>query len=155
MGPVRSRLGSDLLDDEQEAYERIRQALTGERYFALLDALDDLVAAPQLTKAAAKPAATLEAVAAKSWRRVTRAYGAAQAVEDPDKRETAMHEVRKAAKRARYTAEVLGMSELADRAEAVQDVLGAHRDGLVAQERLTAEAGRARQAGRTPSPTAS
>ncbi|MFB9724688.1 CYTH and CHAD domain-containing protein [Planobispora longispora] len=147
VGPVRSRLGSDLLDDEQEAYERIRQALTGERYFALLDALDDLVAAPQLTKAAAKPAATLEAVAAKSWRRVTRAYGAAQAVEDPDKRETAMHEVRKAAKRARYTAEVLGMSELADRAEAVQDVLGAHRDGLVAQERLTAEAGRARQAG--------
>ncbi|GIH87006.1 CYTH and CHAD domain-containing protein [Planobispora rosea] len=147
VGPVRARLGSDLLDSEHEAYDRIRQALTGERYFALLDALDDLIASPQLTKAAAKPAATLEAVAAKSWRRVTRAYAAAQAIEDQDKRETAMHEVRKAAKRARYTAEVLGMSELADRAEAVQDVLGAHRDGMVAQERLAAEAGRARQAG--------
>ena len=34
-------------------YERIREALGGERYYALLDALDDLVATPMLTKAAA------------------------------------------------------------------------------------------------------
>jgi inorganic triphosphatase YgiF len=147
VGPVRARLGSDLLDDEQEALERIRQALGGERYFAVLDALDDLVGTPALAKAAVRPAATLEAVAAKSWRRVARAYDAAQAVEDAGEREIATHEVRKAAKRARYTAEVLGMSELAERAEAVQEVLGLHRDGVVAQERLVAEAGRARQAG--------
>ncbi|GAA3442327.1 CYTH and CHAD domain-containing protein [Planomonospora venezuelensis] len=146
-GPVRARLGSDLIDDEHEAYERIRQALGGERYFAVLDALDDLVAGPALTKAAAKPAATLEAVAAKSWRRVVRAYNAAQEIADPGERETATHEVRKAAKRARYTAEVLGMPKLAKRAEAVQEVLGLHQDGVVAQERLTGEAGRARRAG--------
>ncbi|GIH99109.1 CHAD domain-containing protein [Planobispora takensis] len=146
-GPIRARLGSDLLDEEQEAYERIREALGGERYFALLDALDDLAAAPPLTKAAAKPAGTLGAVAAKSWRRVTRAYDAARVVEDAGERETAMHEVRKAAKRARYTAEALGMTKLAKRAEAVQEVLGLHQDGVVAQERLGAEAERARNAG--------
>ncbi|MBG0826308.1 CYTH and CHAD domain-containing protein [Planomonospora sp. ID67723] len=146
-GPVRARLGSDLLDGEHEAYDRIRQALGGERYFAVLDALDDLVATPVLTKAASRPAATLEAVAAKSWRRVVRAYHAVQEIADPGERRTAMHEVRKSAKRARYTAEVLGMSKLAKRAEAVQEVLGVHQDGVVAQERLTAEAGRARLAG--------
>lgn len=147
VGPVRARLSSDLLDDEHEALDRIRDALGGERYFALLDALDDLLATPVLTKAAAKPAGTLKAVAAKSWRRVTRAYDAAQAIEDAAERELATHDVRKAAKRARYTAEVLGMDKLARRAEAVQEVLGAHMDGVVAQERLAAEAANARLAG--------
>ncbi|MEV8635981.1 CYTH and CHAD domain-containing protein [Streptosporangium sp. NPDC051023] len=146
VGPVRTRLSSDLLDAEHEAYDRIRETLGGERYFALLDALDDLVATPVLTKAAKKPAETLDAVAAKGWRRVTRAYAAAQAVEGAD-REIAMHDVRKAAKRARYTAEVLGMGKLAKRAEAVQEVLGTHQDGVVAQERLAAEAANARLAG--------
>ncbi|WP_449060799.1 CYTH and CHAD domain-containing protein [Planomonospora algeriensis] len=149
-GPVRARLGSGLLDDEHEAHDRIREALGGERYFALLDALDDLLATPALTKVAARPAASLTAVAAKSWQRVTRAYGAAQAAreaEDPAERETALHGVRKAAKRARYTAESLGMTELAERAEAVQEVLGAHQDGVVAQRRLAAEARAARRAG--------
>ncbi|GAA2861971.1 CYTH and CHAD domain-containing protein [Streptosporangium fragile] len=147
VGPVRNRLTSDLLDDEHEAYDRIREALGGERYFALLDAVDDLVTTPVLTKAARKPADTLDAVAAKAWRRVTRAYEAAQAIDDPGERELAMHEVRKAAKRARYTAEALGRKDLAKRAENVQEVLGTHQDGVVAQERLAAEAATARTAG--------
>lgn len=147
VGPVRVRLGSDLLDSEHDAYDRIREALSGERYFAVLDALDDLVGTPVLTKAAGKPADTLEDLAAKSWRRVTRAYDTAQSIDDPAEREQAMHEVRKTAKRARYTAEALGMGKLAKRAEAVQEVLGTHLDGVVAQERLVAEARTARQAG--------
>ncbi|WP_230884154.1 CYTH and CHAD domain-containing protein [Planomonospora sp. ID82291] len=147
VGPVRARLGSDLLDDEHEAHDRIREALGGERYFALLDALDDLLATPALTKGAGRPAASLAAVAAKGWHRVTRAYDAAQEMEDPAARETALHEVRKAAKRARYTAESLGMTALAEQAEAVQEVLGAHQDGVVAQRRLADEAAAARQAG--------
>ncbi|MFC4058472.1 CHAD domain-containing protein [Planomonospora corallina] len=146
-GPVRTRLGSGLLDAEHEALERIREALRGERYFALLDALDDLVAAPALGKAADRPAAELTAVAAKSWRRVARAHDAAEAADDPAERRTALHEVRKAAKRARYTAEAIGMTELAERAEAVQEALGLHQDGVVAAERLAAEARAARQAG--------
>ncbi|MEU1732764.1 CYTH and CHAD domain-containing protein [Streptosporangium sp. NPDC020145] len=146
VGPVGTRLSSDLLDAEHEAYDRIREVLGGERYFALLDALDDLVATPTLTKAAKRPADSLEAVAAKGWNRVTKAYAAAQAVEGPE-REEAMHEVRKTAKRARYTAEVLGLGKLAKHAEAVQEVLGTHQDGVVAQERLAAEAANARLAG--------
>jgi CHAD domain-containing protein len=154
IGPIHTRLGSDLLHREQEAYGRIREALSGDRYYALLDALDELVAAPKLGKAAAKPALErLSAVAAANWERVTRAYDTAQAIEDPERREIAMHDVRKSAKRARYTAEALApvlgkdMVRLAKLAEDIQEILGTHQDGVVAQETLAKEAEGARQAG--------
>ncbi|WP_219461256.1 CYTH and CHAD domain-containing protein [Nonomuraea rhizosphaerae] len=153
-GPIAARLGDDLLAREREAYERIREALSGDRYFALLDALDTMTARPRLTKTAAEPAQdTLTDVAAANWALVTKAYDTAQAIDDLDRREIAMHDVRKAAKRARYTAEALEptlggrMAKLARRAEAVQEVLGTHQDGVVAQETLAKEAESARQAG--------
>ncbi|MEW9554179.1 CHAD domain-containing protein [Nonomuraea sp. NPDC050783] len=154
VGPIRDRLGADLLAREREAYERIKDALSGERYYALLDALDALLAAPELGKAAGKPARErLVAVAAHNWNRVTKAYGTAQAVADPERREAALHDVRKAAKRARYTAEALeptlgkDMAKLAELAEGIQEVLGKHQDGVVAQETLAREADSARRAG--------
>ncbi|TMR09327.1 CYTH and CHAD domain-containing protein [Nonomuraea turkmeniaca] len=154
IGPIHTRLGTDLLTREQEAYVRIKEALSGDRYYALLNALDDLVAEPKLGKAAAKPAQErLSAIAAAGWNRVTRAYDSAQAIEDLERREIAMHDVRKAAKRARYTAEALAptlgkdMAKLAKLAEDIQEVLGTHQDGVVAQETLAKEAESARQAG--------
>ncbi|WP_155341031.1 CYTH and CHAD domain-containing protein [Acrocarpospora corrugata] len=145
VGPVRARLSTDLEAKEQAGYERIREALSGDRYFALLDALD---APLTLTKKAAKPAGeTLEKIVDKEWRRVEGRYATAQAIEDRAAREISMHDVRKAAKRARYTAEVVGLTEAAKRAESVQEVLGKHQDGVVAQQTLAAEADRARQAG--------
>ncbi|MEO3806739.1 CYTH and CHAD domain-containing protein [Nonomuraea sp. B1E8] len=153
-GPIRTRLGADLHEREQEAYERIKDALSGERYYTLLDSLDALVSAPKLGKAAAKPAQErLSTIAAANWDRVTKAYDTAQAIEDPERREIAMHDVRKAAKRARYTAEALRptlgrtMAKLAQLAEGIQEILGTHQDGVVAQETLQKEAGKARQAG--------
>jgi len=148
VGPVRRRLGDDLLAKEHEAYGRIREALSGERYFALLDSLEEFVARPPLTDRAASDAGkVLEKIADKGWKRVGDAYDVAQAMEDPDQREIAMHDVRKAAKRARYTAEAVGLSGLAKRAETVQEVLGRHQDGVVAQGVLADEAGAARGAG--------
>ncbi|MEV0380626.1 CYTH and CHAD domain-containing protein [Nonomuraea sp. NPDC050643] len=153
-GPILTRLGSDLYEREQEAYVRIKETLSGERYYLLLNALDELIAAPNLGKAAAKPAQEkLRDIAGVNWNRVTKAYDHAQAIEDLERREIAMHDVRKAAKRARYTAEALqpaiggGMGKLAKLAEDVQEVLGTHQDGVVAQETLAKEAESARQAG--------
>ncbi|MEU6999640.1 CYTH and CHAD domain-containing protein [Nonomuraea sp. NPDC046570] len=153
-GPIQVRLGDDLTRREQEAYGRIREALGGERYYALLNALDALVAEPHLGKAADREAPQeLAAIAARNWQRVVKAYDTAQAIRDHDQREIAMHDVRKAAKRARYTAEALepalgkDMARLARRAEAVQEVLGLHQDGVVAQETLVEEAEAARRAG--------
>ncbi|QFY12833.1 CHAD domain-containing protein [Nonomuraea phyllanthi] len=153
-GPVRTRLGADLYEREQEAYVRIKDALSDERYYTLLNALDQLVAAPNLGKAAARPAEDqLRAIAAANWSRVTKAYDIAQAIADPERREIAMHDVRKSAKRARYTAEALqptlgaSMAKLAKLAGNVQEVLGTHQDGVVAQETLAREAEHARRAG--------
>ncbi|MFI6817304.1 CHAD domain-containing protein [Nonomuraea sp. NPDC050328] len=153
-GPVQARLGDDLHGREQQAHGRIREAMRGERYFALLDGLDRLLAEPELSKRATAPATgTLRRAAAKGWERVTEAYDEAQAIEEPERRELAMHEVRKAAKRARYTAEALSpvlgkrMAGLASGAKAIQEVLGRHQDGVVAQETLLKEAEVARRAG--------
>jgi CHAD domain-containing protein len=151
VGPIRRRLGEDLLAREQEAYGRAREAMSGERYFALLDGLDALVADPPLTPLADKDAdRTLGKIADKGWKRVGDAYDTAQAIDDPEQREIAMHDVRKAAKRARYTAEAVGLPELAKRAETVQEVLGRHQDGVVAQGVLSEEAEAARTAGEDP-----
>jgi CHAD domain-containing protein len=154
VGDVETRLGADLLERERQAYERIKEELSGERYYRLLDALDALLAAPELGKAAAKPAQEkLRDLARAGWERVTTAYERAQAIGDPERREIAMHDVRKAAKRARYTAEALrpilgdDMGTLAGLAEDIQEVLGAYQDGVVAQELLAREAASARDAG--------
>ncbi|MCW2880894.1 MAG: hypothetical protein JWQ95_4994 [Sphaerisporangium sp.] len=154
LGPVRARLGEDLLEREREALTRVNEAMSGERYFALLDRLDALVINPPLTPLAIKDAEkTLAKVADRGWRRVVRKYDAAQAIDDTEQRETAMHEVRKAAKRARYTADALKpllgapAGDLAKRAKDVQEVLGLYQDGVVAQQILLDEAKRAREAG--------
>ncbi|MGW0804147.1 CYTH and CHAD domain-containing protein [Nonomuraea sp. NPDC002799] len=153
-GPIQNRLGTDLHEREQQAYTRVEEALSGDRYYALLNALDQLVSDPILGKAAAEPAREkLSAIAKTNWNRVTRAYDTAQAIDDPERREIAMHDVRKAAKRARYTAEALqpaiggNMGKLAKLSEDIQEILGAHQDGVVAQETLAKEAESARQAG--------
>lgn len=64
----------------------------------------------------------------RAKRRLARAGG------DPE----SLHEARKAAKRARYAAEVLGDDERAERLTRIQDVLGEHNDLVVAGRWLAA-----------------
>ncbi|WP_202610820.1 CYTH and CHAD domain-containing protein [Herbidospora solisilvae] len=145
VGPVRTRLLDDLKLQEEEGYERAREAMTSERYFALLDALDEpYVFTGRATREAGPE---LAKIVAKEWKRVHRKHATAQAIDDPHEREIAMHDVRKAAKRARYTAEAAGMDDEAARAEAIQEALGTYQDGVVAQETLEKEAAKAREAG--------
>ncbi|WP_203984969.1 CYTH and CHAD domain-containing protein, partial [Sphaerisporangium rufum] len=152
--PVRERLGGDLAERERAALARAHEAMSGDRYHALLDRLDAMILRPPLAPLAARPAgAALPKILRKEWRRVERRYAAARAIEDAARREIAMHDVRKAAKRARYTAEALAgplgaeAAAMARRAKTVQKVLGEYQDGVVAQQILVEEAGRARAAG--------
>ncbi|MFO7249456.1 MAG: CYTH and CHAD domain-containing protein [Actinomycetes bacterium] len=154
VGPVRTRLGADLAARERAAYDGIREVLDGERYAALLDALDALLADPPFTPLAAKrPDKPLRAAADRCLRRLGRLYAAAQALDDPRAREAAMHDVRKAAKRARYTAEALApalgaeFADLARQAEAIQEALGRYQDAVAAQAVLAEAAEAARRAG--------
>ncbi|MDN3357047.1 CHAD domain-containing protein [Actinomadura sp. DC4] len=126
-------------EKERLAYVRLNHTLLGERYFALLDALDAFVADPPFTGRASRRARKVNALVAGAWRRVARRHAELEHAEDPDE---ARHRTRKAAKRARYTAEaarpVLGepARRLAAQASRVQETLGAYQDSVIARERL-------------------
>jgi CHAD domain-containing protein len=132
-----------LAAQEQEAYRRLNADLAGQRYFDLLDALDRLVAEPPYTERAWLDAAQeMPRLVIRAWYRLARAYESIEGLDDSAAIDTARHEARKDAKRARYAAEAaipaLGppAAKVAQQAKKVQDVLGGYQDGLIAQERL-------------------
>ena len=124
--------------------ERALVTLGGPRYLRLLDALYALVADPPLTERggrAGRPGRSATP-SARSGKRLRRRLDAPRRPAGDDGRE-ALHEVRKAAKRVRYTAEVAG-AELGDAGEGagagtkeVQKVLG-RRAGHRRHPRATA-----------------
>jgi CHAD domain-containing protein len=121
----------------------LRAALQGERYRDLLAALQDAIDRPSLDVGACTPCRTaLPPLAAAAWQRLKHT-GRALRIDDPDE---AFHEVRKRAKRARYTAELVatvlsgaaakGARRFIRGATRVQDVLGEHQDAVVAGHEL-------------------
>lgn len=151
VGPVAQRvddrLDADILAGRQEALT----ALDSDRCARLLEALDALVADPPLTARAAKPAhKTLPRLVAKARKRLAHAVEVAATVHG-DERDVALHEVRKGAKRLRYSAEVATpirpkrTARLAHAAHELQRALGDHHDSVVARDvllELAAEAHR-------------
>jgi len=143
VGPVVSRMDSHFFREYTQAREAALVELRGPRYLALLDALHELLADPPLTDLARKRAgAVLPGEVARAQRRVRRAIAGYTADPDGTGRDPALHEARKAAKRARYAAEVaapvLGRParRSAKRLKAVQGVLGDHQDTVVARSVL-------------------
>ncbi|WP_198653874.1 CYTH and CHAD domain-containing protein [Actinocorallia populi] len=130
---------------ERKGYAAVREELSGERYFTLLDALDRLLAAPPFTKRAHRDAEEeLRALLRRSWRRLENAHAAIGEAPSAEEADEARHETRKAAKRVRYTAdavqEVLGKDArtVSKAAKSLQEVLGRFQDGVIAQEQLRA-----------------
>src|SRR5450631_4482810 len=143
LGPVGSRLGSELDARHRLALVDLQKVLDGDRYFRLLKALDDLLTRPPLTAPADEPARNqLPALIGHVARRVDRAARAVADDQTPTARDRGLHEVRKCAKRARYAAEsaipVAGKpaKRLATRMESLQNVLGEHQDSVTAQALL-------------------
>ncbi|SDD38213.1 CHAD domain-containing protein [Geodermatophilus telluris] len=146
-GPVSARLRSTEVADVERGRKAAVRALSDRRHLALLDSLDALLADPPLLAAAGEPAHAVLADAVRRTgkrlrSRVEEARGREAA--DPgahlDETEHALHEVRKAAKRVRYTAEVAA-TVLGAPAEAlvactkqVQDVLGEAQDTVVTRQ---------------------
>ncbi|MEO3872827.1 CYTH and CHAD domain-containing protein [Nonomuraea sp. B12E4] len=129
---------------EREARQTLKSALSTPRYFALLTDLDGFVSAPPFTPRARRRARRLSPrLVVKSWRKVLDKYARAERLPEGTERESALHSTRKAAKRARYTAEAttpaLGKpaAKLARRAEDLQEALGRYQDAVVAQRQLT------------------
>ncbi|MEU3564308.1 CHAD domain-containing protein [Kitasatospora sp. NPDC006786] len=121
-------------------------ALDSSRRRALGEALAAFLADPPLRRRAARSAVPeLSRIAAREQRRTAGRVGAALAAA-PDERTRALHEARKAAKRARYAGEAAAPAagaraeRYAQRMKAVQEVLGEHQDAVVAATALATHA---------------
>jgi CHAD domain-containing protein len=162
VGPVAERVAATLGARYGAAHDDVLTVLGGPRYFRLLGALDALLTQPPLTADAQQKAdKVLLPLVARTFtrlRKVVKAARAAAADRDdapPDSRRHAerLHEVRKAAKRARYAGESLvathgeDAKEWAARMEAIQEALGAHQDSVVIRTELLALAAGARADG--------
>jgi CHAD domain-containing protein len=136
-------LFDSLAERHARASKTLEQGLQSDRYRALLATLERAAVQPALTDAAWEPCLTsLPPVAAAAWRRLkkaARSLRASDPVED-------FHELRKRAKRARYTAELIAPVLGPQTARAagrfirlttqVQGTLGEHQDAVVSAEEI-------------------
>ena len=170
LGPVQARIITTMGTRYRRAHATVLSELDGRRYFDLLEALDRLVDQPAVTEVAAgKADKVLLPLVAKSWKKMKRLHRAAQqlqrSAEDADRAEhldhphglppgslvdvtgqsaadLALHELRKAAKRARYAGEAVtarygkDARRWAGAMEAIQETLGGHQDTVVVRAQL-------------------
>ncbi|MFI1655266.1 CHAD domain-containing protein [Streptomyces sp. NPDC020472] len=143
LGPVEARLRRRDAALARNARHQALAALDSARYLTLLDTLDALLADPPLRKAARRDARPVLARAVrKDHDRLGRRIEHALSLAPGHERDLALHEARKAAKRARYAADAarptLGKpaKRLSKRVKAVQSLLGEHQDAVVARVAL-------------------
>jgi CHAD domain-containing protein len=136
-----------LFDDLRRRHDAnsaaLKEAMEGERYGELIETLEASNTLPIRNDAACQPCRkVLPPLAAETWRRLRKKARVLQ-LDDPD---AAFHEVRKRAKRARYSAELIA-SALGQRTlkqarrfvkltTQIQDTLGEHQDAIVAAAEL-------------------
>ncbi|MGY1743744.1 MULTISPECIES: CYTH and CHAD domain-containing protein [unclassified Blastococcus] len=154
-GPVVARLQTAAVQDADAGRRKALRTLGDRRYLAVLDALDGLLAEPPLAEAATEPAGPVLARAVhRSGKRLAERIEAARAAgEEVPHEDSPLHDVRKAAKRVRYTAEVavpvLGepAAALVSCMKEVQELLGAAQDTVATRERCLKLGGAAGAAG--------
>ncbi|MDV7246750.1 MULTISPECIES: CYTH and CHAD domain-containing protein [Rhodococcus] len=149
LGPVAARIENDLLAEQLHHRAAVMEALGGDRYRELLTALTAWRTSPPLAEEVTGRR-SIERGARRAGRKaVKRVVGAAAGTDD-----AALHRARKAAKRARYAAElaqpVLGKKKAKKKVatyKKMQEVLGEHQDSVVAADILR---GLGARAGTTP-----
>jgi CHAD domain-containing protein len=129
-------------------------AMDSVRYYTLLDTLDAWRTAPPWADERDRPAERrLGRALDQQWKRMERAVAAVTA-DDSENPPNLLHDVRKAARRTRYAAEVLApllgsnVRRTAKAAKRIQRVLGRHHDAVVAGEHLIRLSDSAHVAGR-------
>ena len=149
-GTLRQRINHDLEQAHRIGHRTAKEVVASQRYGRLLGLLEAAVQSPALLPEASKRArSVLPAILARDAKRVRRAAKAAHRLDPGPGRDDALHEVRKKAKRLRYSAEAatpaLGKraKTLAKRAKSLQDALGAHQDTVASRAWLEDLAARA------------
>lgn len=144
-GPVRERLVEGARRRYRSGWRKSLVAMRSQRYFRLLDALEGLVAAEPVPAALGEETSS-DATVESGYKRVrkrAKATGKAEA----EHRDEALHRIRKAAKRLRYTAAAIGEKNVSDAAKDIQSLLGDHQDSIVSRTHLSQQAEAAQAAG--------
>lgn len=143
VGPVATRLTDDRAWAFAAALDRVHTAFRSARYRRLTRELARLITDPPLRGRALRPAKdVLPALVGKAWGRLDEAIWAAEDAPTGAAHDAALHEARKAAKRARYAAEVVvpAIGDDAERsaalAEQLQELLGQHHDTVALRPEL-------------------
>jgi CHAD domain-containing protein len=141
IGPVRARVQGHFAPQRAAARTALLAALDSERYSSLLGELDQWVTDPPASAAAARPArAVLPRAVRRTYRRTARRTRQAQRADEGTGKDVALHQARKAAKRARYAGEavtpVLGRQarRFTKRMKKLQSVLGDYQDTVIARQ---------------------
>lgn len=139
LGPVGSDIDSTLADERDKAWKRLRSAMNGKRYAALLGLLEQWRVDPPYTDVGAKkPKAVVKFVDRAEKKLYKRLDKATEAGADDE----LLHQARKTGKRFRYAAElaepVMGdkATDKVKRAKKFQDVLGEFQDSVVSVDIL-------------------
>jgi CHAD domain-containing protein len=140
IGPVQARVQGHFASTGADARRAVLAALDSQRYIALLDGLDQLTTAQAAGGSGSEPAATvLPAAIRHAYHRARRRMARARELKPGQAGDAALHEARKAAKRARYAAEAVAPAfghdarRLARQMKNVQSVLGKHQDTVTAR----------------------
>jgi CHAD domain-containing protein len=144
LGPAQARITAHFAPLEASTRRAVLDALDSGRYRALRAELGRLVDSPPLTSGAAEPAGkALPPAVSRTYRRTRRRMRRAGHAPAGQARDAALHETRKAAKRARYAAEAVAPAlgkktgkkarRFARRMKHVQSALGAHQDAVIAR----------------------
>ena len=140
VGPIERRIDEDRSAARLLAQDGVDAWLESARFGELVAVLvQDLPPGRQASRSAAR---ALPRRTRRAWDRLDRTLDVAAAAEPGTDRDEALHEVRKAARRARYASEVAAAvvgapaRRSAKRAHRVQEVLGAQHDAVTRQETL-------------------
>jgi CHAD domain-containing protein len=139
MGPVRTRINTELRREQSRHWRVLQRELTQPRYLTMLADIDDWVRHAPFTDKAESKVAVIETLLERAEHKVAMRLHRANSTGDIH----LLHGARKAAKRARYAAEaarpVIGAKAAKQRAkryQQLQDLLGEHQDSLVSADVL-------------------
>ena len=143
MGPVAQQIEEYLDGIYRPARAAGLAALDSDRYFRLLDSLDSFLSDPPLADTAGKAALpTIGGLVSAEQKRLKKAVRGVDSSAKREVQDTALHEVRKCAKRLRYAAEAASpifgkqATALARAAEGIQEILGDFHDSVVIEATL-------------------
>jgi len=141
IGPVQARVQGHFAPRRASARELVIEAFDSERYAALLGDLDQLAFDPPLgPQAGATAREVLPAAVHTAYRQAGRRMRRARQAPRGQARDTALHEARKSARRARYAAEAARPAsgkparKFALQMKKVQSVAGDHQDTVIARQ---------------------